>query len=59
MAMVSGAELIARTLKEEGVENIFYIMGGPIYEIVNHAEDLGIRGIDFRHEQAAAMAAHG
>ena len=59
MAKVSGAYLIARTLKEEGVEVIFYLMGGPIYEIVNNAEDFGIRSIDFRHEQAAAMAAHG
>ena len=59
MAKVSGAYLIARTLKEEGVEVIFYLMGGPIYEIVNNAEDFGIRAIDFRHEQAAAMAAHG
>jgi len=55
---VSGAYLIARTLKEEGVQALFYLMGGPIYEIVNNAEDMGIRAIDFRHEQAAAMAAH-
>lgn len=59
MAQVSGAHLIARTLKEEGVQDLFYLMGGPIYEIVNGAQDLGIRCIDFRHEQAAAMAAHG
>ena len=58
MAEVDGSYLIARTLKEEGVEALFYLMGGPIYEIVNNAQDLGIRTIDFRHEQAAAMAAH-
>ena len=56
---VDGSYLVARTLKEEGVEVIFYLMGGPIYEIVNNAQDFGIRTIDFRHEQAAAMAAHG
>ena len=47
---VSGAYLIARTWKEEGVQALFYLMGGPIYEIVNNAEDMGIRAIDFRHE---------
>ena len=58
MAEVSGSYLIARTLKEEGVEALFFLMGGPNYEIVNYFEDFGIRTIDFRHEQAAAFAAH-
>ncbi len=58
MSNVDGSYLIARTLKEEGVDCLFYLMGGPNYEIVNNAEDLGIRIVDFRHEQAAAMAAH-
>ena len=56
---VDGSFLLARTLKEEGVEHLFYLMGGPNYEIINHSEDLGIKAIDFRHEQAASMAAHG
>ena len=59
MSRVSGSYLIARTLKHEGVDTLFYLMGGPNYEIVNNAEDFGIRTVDFRHEQAAAMAAHG
>ncbi|MSQ08024.1 MAG: thiamine pyrophosphate-binding protein [Dehalococcoidia bacterium] len=58
MGQVSGSYLIARTLKEEGVEQLFYLMGGPIYEIVNNAVDMGIKATDFRHEQAASMAAH-
>lgn len=58
MPKVDGSYLIARTLKEEGADCLFYLMGGPNYEIVNNSEDLGIRTIDFRHEQAAAMAAH-
>lgn len=40
------------------MQHLFYLMGGPNYEIVNNSEDNGIRCIDFRHEQAAAMAAH-
>ncbi len=58
MPTVDGSYLIARTLKEEGADCLFYLMGGPNYEIVNNSEDLGIRTVDFRHEQAAAMAAH-
>ena len=56
---VDGSYLIARTLKEEGVEHLFFLMGGPNYEIINNSEDFGIKTIDFRHEQAASMAAHG
>jgi acetolactate synthase-1/2/3 large subunit len=56
---VDGSYLLARTLKEEGVEHLFYLMGGPNYEIINNSEDMGIKAIDFRHEQAASMAAHG
>ena len=58
MPKVDGSYLIARTLKEEGADCLFYLMGGPNYEIVNNSEDFGIRTVDFRHEQVAAMAAH-
>ncbi len=58
MPKVDGSYLIARTLKEEGADCLFYLMGGPNYEIVNNSEDFGICTVDFRHEQAAAMAAH-
>ncbi len=58
MGLVTGSYLVARTLKEEGVQHLFYLMGGPNYEIINNAADMGIRTVDFRHEQAAAMAAH-
>ncbi len=58
MAKVIGSYLIARTLKEEGVEKLFYLMGGPNFDIVMACQDLGIEAIDFRHEQAAAFAAH-
>ena len=58
MSKVDGSYLTARALHEEGVDHLFFLMGGPNYEIVNNSEDLGIRCVDFRHEQAAAMAAH-
>ncbi|MCH8332247.1 MAG: hypothetical protein IH946_12905, partial [Bacteroidetes bacterium] len=44
--------------EEEGVEFLFYLMGGPNFDIVMACQDLGIKAIDFRHEQAAAFAAH-
>jgi thiamine pyrophosphate-dependent acetolactate synthase large subunit-like protein len=58
MAQVDGSRLIAEALKEEGVDTIFYIMGGPTYDLTIHADRLGLRLIDVRHEQAAAMMAH-
>ena len=59
MAEVVAAKLIGQSLKQHGVETIFYLMGGPNFEIINGCQDVGIRTIDVRHEQAAAMAAHG
>ena len=59
MAEQSGSELLARQMRDEGVEDLFYIMGGPIIEVAGFAADHGIRTIDCRHEQGAAMAAHG
>ncbi len=58
MGNVTGSYLIAKTLKEEGVEFLFYLMGGPNFDIVMACQDLGIKTVDFRHEQAAAFAAH-
>ena len=59
MAEQMGAELLARQMVNEGVEDLFYIMGGPIIEAAGFAAEHGIRTIDCRHEQGAAMAAHG
>ena len=58
MSIVTGSYLIARTLKEEGVDTLFYLTGSPIGDIVLSCDELGIRTVDFRHEQAAAFAAH-
>ena len=58
MPEIDGSYLVAKTLKEEGAECLFYLMGGPNYEIINNSEDFGIKTYDFRHEQAAAMSAH-
>ena len=36
MPEVDGSYLVARTLKEENTECLFYLMGGPNYEIINN-----------------------
>ncbi len=58
MAEVSGSYLVAKGLQNEGVDTIFYLMGGPISPIIAEAEKLGMTCYYVRHEQAAAMAAH-
>ena len=40
MSQVDGSYLVARTLKEENTDCLFYLMGGPNYEIVNNFEIL-------------------
>jgi thiamine pyrophosphate-dependent acetolactate synthase large subunit-like protein len=58
MATVTGSELLARSLQAIGTDTLFYIMGGPMIETEAEALRLGVRGIDTRHEQAAAIMAH-
>ncbi len=58
MAKLLGYQLVAKTLKEEGVDTLFYLMGGPIIDLAGECDKLGIKTVDFRHEQAAAYAAH-
>jgi thiamine pyrophosphate-dependent acetolactate synthase large subunit-like protein len=43
-------------MKHEGVTDFFYIMGAPMLGVEKACMTLGLRGIDVRHEQAAAMA---
>ena len=57
MAELTGSEILAKCLKKEGIEDIFYIMGGPMLLAEATCITEGIRMIDVRHEQAAAFAA--
>src|SRR3982074_3880529 len=56
---ISGGNLVAKALKNEGVETIFTLCGGHIIDIYDGCVDEGIRIIDVRHEQVAAHAADG
>ncbi len=57
MAEVTGSEILARALKNEGTKDLFFIMGGPMQLAQTHCAKEEIRMIDVRHEQAAALSA--
>lgn len=56
---ITGGHLVAKDLKNEGVDTIFTLCGGHIIDIYDGCIDEGIRIIDVRHEQVAAHAADG
>lgn len=57
MASLTGAQVIARSLRGLGVTVVFGIVGIPVVDIAEEAIDLGIQFIGFRNEQAAGYAA--
>jgi acetolactate synthase-1/2/3 large subunit len=58
MAKVNGSQILARTLRRLRTDTFFYIMGGPMMAAESACLEEGLRAIDVRHEQAAAMMAH-
>ena len=58
-SVISGGHLVAKALKNEGVDTIFTLCGGHIIDIYDGCIDEGIRIVDVRHEQTAAHAADG
>jgi thiamine pyrophosphate-dependent acetolactate synthase large subunit-like protein len=58
VGQVYGYELVARALQNEGADTMFFIMGGPMLGAQDTCRKLGMRVIDVRHEQAAAMMAN-
>ncbi len=56
---ISGGHLVAKALRNEGIDTIFTLCGGHIIDIYDGCIDEGIRIIDVRHEQVAAHAADG
>ncbi|KAI8379040.1 thiamine pyrophosphate enzyme, N-terminal TPP binding domain-containing protein [Blakeslea trispora] len=53
----SGADVIAQSLKIQGVQVVFGIVGIPVVEIAEACIAIGIQFIGFRNEQSAAYAA--
>jgi acetolactate synthase I/II/III large subunit len=54
-----GGRLVARRLREHGINTLFTLSGGHLFSIYDGAQAEGIRLIDVRHEQTAAFAAEG
>ncbi|XP_012587650.1 PREDICTED: 2-hydroxyacyl-CoA lyase 1 isoform X1 [Condylura cristata] len=54
---VAGAKVIAQALKAQHVEYMFGIVGIPVIEIAAAAQEVGIRYVGMRNEQAACYAA--
>ena len=50
--------VVGQALKRQGVDTLFFLMGGPMLAAESACIAEGIRCIDVRHEQAAAMMAH-
>ena len=57
MSELSGAQVIARSLKQQGVEFIFGVVGFPVIPIASAAQAEGINYVGCRNEQAASYAA--
>ena len=57
MAKVTGAMLLAQSLKQQGVEFMYGIVGFPVQPIAAAAQEVGIKYIGMRNEQSASYAA--
>ncbi len=57
MAEIDGGTLVARCLKQQGIDELFGVVGIPIVGIAAAAADEGVRYVGMRHEQAAGYAA--
>jgi thiamine pyrophosphate-dependent acetolactate synthase large subunit-like protein len=55
MAELTGSEILAKSLKNEGTDIPFFLMGGPMLLAESSCIKEGIRPLDVRHEQSAAF----
>ena len=53
---IDGASLVCKSLKEQGVEYMFGVVGIPIVEIGFRAQQYGIKYVGMRNEQSASYA---
>ncbi len=57
MTEIDGATLIARSLKQQGIDHLFGVVGFPVGPIAEAAQKEGIAYIGMRNEQTASYAA--
>jgi 2-hydroxyacyl-CoA lyase 1 len=54
---IDGASILAKALKQQGVEYMFGVVGIPVVEVAMRAQQHGIKYIGMRNEQSASYAA--
>ncbi|MBV8494019.1 MAG: oxalyl-CoA decarboxylase [Alphaproteobacteria bacterium] len=57
MAEIKGADLLAKSLKEQGVQYMFGVVGFPVGPLAEAAQKAGLPYIGMRNEQTASYAA--
>src|SRR6202789_1114830 len=57
MAEITGADLLAQSLKEQGVQFMFGVVGFPVGPLAEAAQKVGLPYIGMRNEQTASYAA--
>jgi len=57
MSEVDGATLLARSLKKQGIDHLFGVVGFPVTPIAAAAQKEGVAYIGMRNEQTASYAA--
>jgi 2-hydroxyacyl-CoA lyase 1 len=57
MSEIDGATLIARSLKQQGINHLFGVVGFPVGPIAAAAQKEGVAYVGMRNEQAASYAA--
>ena len=55
---IKGYQLLGKAVKQQGVDTLFFLLGGPMTDSEGAVIKEGAQGIAVRHEQAAAMMAH-
>ena len=51
MALLTGSEILAKALRKEGTDDLFFIMGGPMLLAEASCIKEGIRPIDVRRRK--------
>ena len=57
MSTMSGAEVVAKALRDQGLAHCFGIVGVPVIELGSCIQQAGIQYYGCRNEQAASYAA--
>ena len=57
MSKINGATLMARSLKQQGIDHLFGVVGFPVGPVAAAAQKEGINYVGMRNEQAASYAA--